>query len=196
MINQKNENQKKNVGFIKKTIKEFIITLDDLKGRNNIDEPIYQKNNLRRISIFGFPALLSALLIAFGFFVSIDVDNGLLIAFSIFTTLLFNFLLLMHNFSYSKSENTEANEELEKLNFFIYKTAFKHSLSELRFGILISVFDLIFLIVYQWMYPVTFLHPIFSGVIYYLTILFIIVFFRILKDVFTFSSYYQNKMIK
>ncbi len=193
MQRQNNKTQGKNLGFFGRTFRDFTMTLDDFKGFNDIYEPSFQKNNLRRILVFGIPVLFSSFIILFRLFLSINADNGLLIAFSIFTTLLFNFLLLMHNFSYSGQRSSEVDEKLEKQKFVIYKASLKHSLSELRFGILISVFDLIFLIAYQWLFPITFLHLYLSFIIYYLTILFLIVLFRILKDVFIFSSYHQNK---
>ena len=173
-------------GYYSKIIKDFIITLDDFSGFDKFNTPIYKKNNIKRIFIFFFPLILTAILVVFSFSLNIEASNGLLITFSLFILLL-NFL-----FYYYLKNNDRSNDINNSQEFSIFHESIHTILSELRFNLFISVINLTFIIVYQWLFQVNYIRVILSGFIYYFTILFLTVLFTIFKHIFIFTYYYED----
>ncbi len=187
-----------NKNFVLKAFKEFLTTLDDFKGFN-IDTGIalYKENYKMRLMIFLSPFIFTFIFMYFKILLSSNSINGLLVSFSIFTTLLFNFLLLMHNFSFentaSQKDNKSNNNKLDEYHYKVYIEAMRKTMIELRFAILVSIINLIFLLALDLFNRFALLNSVFSYLIYYLTILFLFVFMRTLKDVFIFSEFSYRK---
>ena len=150
------------------------------------------------ILFFILPAIVSGVMAYLGISLSDNLVNALITSFSIFSALLFNLLLLVYDISGKKSEQIKGSDQskitdpLEIKRIGQKNKLLREIYVNVSFSILVSIICVVILLTYFlkpttcefWVINLCLLKPLFTFVVYFLAVQFILTLFMVLKRIY------------